>query len=82
MDYLSDLADAVGGAGFRAVRVNPRGAGASTGPMDGLTLHDFAGDVAGLIQELDLAPGLSWAMPSGTGSPEPSQRTGPRSCAA
>jgi len=58
VDYLSDLAEAVAGAGFRALRVNPRGAGASTGPMDGLTLHDLAGDVAGLIQELDLAPGF------------------------
>jgi pimeloyl-ACP methyl ester carboxylesterase len=30
--YLSDLADALSAAGFRAVRVNPRGAGGSTGP--------------------------------------------------
>jgi pimeloyl-ACP methyl ester carboxylesterase len=56
VDYLADLADALAAAGFRGVRVNPRGAGASTGPMDGLTLHSFAGDVAGLIQELHLAP--------------------------
>jgi pimeloyl-ACP methyl ester carboxylesterase len=26
--------------------------------MDGLTLHDFAGDVAAVIQELDLAAGF------------------------
>lgn len=58
VDYLSDLAEAVAGAGFRAIRVNPRGAGTSTGPTYGLTLHDFAGDVAGVIQELDLAPGF------------------------
>jgi pimeloyl-ACP methyl ester carboxylesterase len=58
VDYLSDLAEAVAGAGFRAIRVTPRGAGTSTGPTDGLTLHDFAGDVAGVIQELDLAPGF------------------------
>lgn len=54
--YLSDLADAVAAAGFRAVRINPRGAGGSTGPMEGLTLHDLAGDVAGVIEALDLAP--------------------------
>lgn len=54
--YLSDLADALAAAGFRAVRVNPRGAGASTGPMSDLTLHDFAADVAGVIEELGLAP--------------------------
>jgi pimeloyl-ACP methyl ester carboxylesterase len=26
--------------------------------MDGLTLHDYAADVAGVIRELDLAPAL------------------------
>lgn len=54
--YLSDLADSLAAAGFRAVRVNPRGAGDSTGPMDGLTLHDFAADIAGVIERLDSAP--------------------------
>ena len=54
--YLSDLADTLAAAGLRAIRVNPRGAGDSSGPMDGLTLHDFAGDVAGVIEGLDLAP--------------------------
>jgi pimeloyl-ACP methyl ester carboxylesterase len=54
--YLSDLADALADAGFRAVRINPRGAGSSTGPMEGLTLHDFAADVAGVIEGLGLAP--------------------------
>jgi pimeloyl-ACP methyl ester carboxylesterase len=54
--YLSDLADVLAAAGFRAVRVNPRGVGGSTGPMDGLTLHDLAGDVAGVIEGLEIAP--------------------------
>jgi pimeloyl-ACP methyl ester carboxylesterase len=54
--YLADLAETLAAAGFHAVRVNPRGAGESTGPMEGLTLHDFATDVAGVIDELDLAP--------------------------
>lgn len=54
--YLSDLADTLAAAGLRAVRVNPRGAGGSTGPMDGLTLHDFAADIAGVIEGLDLVP--------------------------
>jgi pimeloyl-ACP methyl ester carboxylesterase len=54
--YLADLADALAGAGYRAIRVNPRGAGASAGPMEGLTLHDYAADVAGVVDELDIAP--------------------------
>jgi pimeloyl-ACP methyl ester carboxylesterase len=54
--YLADLADALVAAGLRAVRINPRGAGASTGPMDGLTLHDLAADVAGVIEALGLEP--------------------------
>ena len=56
VDYLSDLADALAAAGFHAIRVNPRGAGNSTGRMDGLTLHDYAADVAGVIEELSVAP--------------------------
>jgi pimeloyl-ACP methyl ester carboxylesterase len=54
--YLTDLADTLAASGLRAVRVNPRGAGDSTGPMEGLTLHDYATDVAGVIGELGLAP--------------------------
>ena len=50
--YLSGLADALAAAGFRAIRVNPRGAGGSTGPMQWLTLHDYAG----VIEGLDVAP--------------------------
>jgi pimeloyl-ACP methyl ester carboxylesterase len=36
--------------GFRVLRPQPRGIGASTGPMAGLTLHDFAADVAAVIE--------------------------------
>lgn len=32
--------------GFRVIRPEPRGIGASQGPLEGLTLHDFAADVA------------------------------------
>ena len=54
--YLAGLADALAGAGLRAVRVNPRGAGASTGLSEGLTYHDHAADVAGVIEALGIAP--------------------------
>jgi pimeloyl-ACP methyl ester carboxylesterase len=46
--------DAVAGglakAGFRVVRPQPRGAGASRGSMTGLSLHDFARDTAAVIR--------------------------------
>jgi pimeloyl-ACP methyl ester carboxylesterase len=38
--------------GFRVLRPQPRGIGASTGPMDGITLHDFARDVAEVTRRL------------------------------
>lgn len=50
-DY-SDLADRLVSAGYRAVRVRPRGLGASRGPDGPLTLWDLAEDVALVIREL------------------------------
>ncbi len=36
--------------GFRVLRPQPRGIGASTGPLTDLTLHDFAADIAAVIE--------------------------------
>ena len=36
--------------------LNPRGAGASVGSLEDLTMHDLASDVAGVIEELDVGP--------------------------
>jgi pimeloyl-ACP methyl ester carboxylesterase len=44
------LAERIAAAGFRVVRPQPRGFGKSVGPMEGLTLHDFAKDVAAVIE--------------------------------
>lgn len=44
------LGPALAAAGFRALAVNPRGVGHSTGALAGLSLHDLARDVAGLIE--------------------------------
>ncbi len=44
------VAAGIARAGFRVLRPQPRGAGQSTGPMTGLTLHDFARDVAVAIR--------------------------------
>jgi pimeloyl-ACP methyl ester carboxylesterase len=45
-------------AGFRVLRPQPRGAGQSTGPMQSLTLHDFAHDVATVIQQAGGGPAV------------------------
>jgi pimeloyl-ACP methyl ester carboxylesterase len=44
------VAAGIAAAGFRVLRPQPRGAGLSTGPMQGLTLHDFARDMAEIIK--------------------------------
>ena len=50
LDRLAaDLAD----TGLRAITYNYRGIGASTGPISGLTLHDFADDVWALADKFD-----------------------------
>ncbi len=38
--------------GYRAIAVNPRGVGGSSGPLDGLTYHDYAADVGALVDRI------------------------------
>lgn len=47
---FDEIAAAIAKAGFRVVRPQPRGAGRSSGPMKGLSLHDFARDTAEVIR--------------------------------
>jgi pimeloyl-ACP methyl ester carboxylesterase len=47
---VDDLSRRLAEAGYRALRPQPRGIGGSTGPMQGITLHDFARDVAAVIE--------------------------------
>jgi len=42
--------------GFRVLRPQPRGVGTSVGPMTDLTLHDYAGDVAAVIEHDTKSP--------------------------
>ncbi len=41
---------------FRVIRPEPRGIGRSKGPMDGLDLHDFARDVAAVLDSEKVGP--------------------------
>ena len=43
-------------AGFRALRPQPRGIGRSNGPLSGIDLHDYANDVAAVIEDADAGP--------------------------
>jgi len=45
-------------AGFRVLRPRPRGFGRSVGPMDKLTLHDFAKDIATVIDSQNDGPAI------------------------
>jgi pimeloyl-ACP methyl ester carboxylesterase len=47
---FDDVADELVKAGFRVLRPQPRGAALSRGPMQDLTLHDLAHDVAAVIR--------------------------------
>lgn len=48
-DYEA-VAAVLASRGFRVVRPQPRGIGRSKGPMDGLTMHDLAADVASVVE--------------------------------
>ena len=47
-DY-DEVAHGLAQSGFRVLRPQPRGIGKSSGPLQGLTLHDFARDIAAVI---------------------------------
>lgn len=52
---FDEIAPIIAAAGFRVLRPQPRGIGASSGPTEGITLIDLAADVAAAI-EADCAP--------------------------
>jgi pimeloyl-ACP methyl ester carboxylesterase len=47
---LDPMAQLLVEAGYRVIQPDPRGSGGSTGPLNELTLHDLAGDVAAVIE--------------------------------
>jgi len=54
--YLEALADALAGAGYCAIRVNPRGSGKSAGPVGPVSMHTYADDLRILIDHLNVGP--------------------------
>ena len=55
---FDDIAGRVSAAGYRVVLPQPRGIGASCGPLNGITLHDYARDVAAVIEADGGGPSL------------------------
>jgi pimeloyl-ACP methyl ester carboxylesterase len=56
ISYFAPFARVLADAAFQTIAINLRGVGESTGPLDGMTLHDLAADVAGVIEALGCAP--------------------------
>ena len=54
--YLDYLAGMLATRGFQAVSINIRGVSGSRSLDDGTTLHDLAGDVAGVIEAIGCGP--------------------------
>jgi len=44
--------------GFRVLRPEPRGVGKSRGPMENLSVHDFAADVAAVVEQAHQGPAV------------------------
>ena len=54
--YFDHLASVLVTRGFQAISIDMRGVGGSRGSLDGATLHDLAGDVAGVIKAIGCGP--------------------------
>src|SRR6516165_8269569 len=62
--YFDHLARALVTGEFQTISINMRGVGGSCGSLDGATLHDLAGDVAGVIKAIGCGPVhlVGWAL--------------------
>jgi pimeloyl-ACP methyl ester carboxylesterase len=56
VEDFDGIAVALATARFRVLRPQPRGIGASQGPLTGITLHDYADDVAAVIEQAKGGP--------------------------
>lgn len=57
-EEFDPVAERLAGAGFRVLRPQPRGFGRSTGPMKDITLHDYARDVAAVVEHENAGPAI------------------------
>jgi pimeloyl-ACP methyl ester carboxylesterase len=57
-EEFDPVAQRLAEAGFRVLRPQPRGYGKSTGPMTNITLHDYARDVAAVVEREKAGPAI------------------------
>jgi len=57
-EEFDPIAERLAAAGFRVLRPQPRGYGRSVGPMQNLTLHDLARDIAVVIANENSGPAI------------------------
>jgi len=57
-EEFDPLAERIAQGSFRVLRPRPRGYGQSSGPMEKLTLHDFARDVAAVVRHEKAGPAI------------------------
>src|SRR5579872_3187631 len=57
-EEFDPVAEQLAAAGLRVLRPQPRGYGRSTGPMTHITLHDYARDVAAVIEHENAGPAI------------------------
>jgi pimeloyl-ACP methyl ester carboxylesterase len=57
-EEFDPVAEQLAAAGLRVLRPQPRGYGRSTGPMKGITLHEYASDVAATIEHEGGSPAI------------------------
>jgi pimeloyl-ACP methyl ester carboxylesterase len=57
-DDYDEVAAGLAAGGYRVLRPQPRGIGASTGPLSGLTLRDLAQDIAEVVQHQQAGPAV------------------------
>jgi pimeloyl-ACP methyl ester carboxylesterase len=57
-EEFDPVAERLAAAGFRVLRPQPRGYGRSVGPMESITLHDFARDMAAVIEHEHAGPAI------------------------
>jgi pimeloyl-ACP methyl ester carboxylesterase len=55
---FDDLSRRLADAGYRVAAIDPRGIGASRGPKEGLTLWDYADDLAAVVHALSPRPAV------------------------
>jgi pimeloyl-ACP methyl ester carboxylesterase len=57
-EEFDPVAARLAAAGFRVLRPQPRGYGRSVGPMENLSLHDFARDVSAVLEHEKAGPAI------------------------